>query len=330
MIRAAVAGLGWWGRHMIETLKDSDRIRVVAATARRPERHRDFADEAGIDLVDDYEKALADSRIDAVILATPNTQHEEQVRLAAEAGKQIFCEKPLALTRGAAERIVAHAAKAGIVLGVGHERRFEPTMEEVSRLVASGAFGTAMHIEANWSHDILSTLDSDNWRGSVEEAPAGAMTGMGVHMTDLFLSLLGPIEAVAAQSAWRVLDFPTGDVIAVLFRFASGATGQFTAVTKTPYYCRMSVFGDGMWVEARDTKHPQHGGETHLISCLAGGEPTTQVLAGADSVRANLHEWADAVEGRGSYRFTDEQRIGNVAVLEAVARAAKSGCWETV
>jgi predicted dehydrogenase len=330
MINAAVAGLGWWGRHMIETLQGSDRIRVVAATAGRPERHRDFAEAAGIDLAANFERLLADPRIEAVILATPNTQHESQVRLATEAGKQVFCEKPLALTRGAAERMVADAAKAGIVLGVGHERRFEPTMEEVARLVGSEAFGTAMHIEANWSHDILAALDADNWRGSVEEAPAGAMTGMGVHMTDLFGSLLGPIEAVAAQSAWRVLDFPTGDVIAVLFRFASGATGQFTAVTKTPYYCRMTVFGEAMWVEARDTKHPQHGGETHLITCVAGGEPETRVLAGANSVKANLHEWADAIEGRASYRFTDEQRVGNVAVLEAVARAANSGRWETV
>ena len=330
MIKAAVAGLGWWGRHMINTLKDSDRIGVVAATARRPERHRDFAEEAKIELVEDYGVLVGRDDIDAIILATPNTQHEAQLKLAADAGKQVFCEKPLALQRAAAERMVAQANKAGIVLGVGHERRFEPTMEEVARLVASPDFGAAMHIEANWSHDILATLEADNWRGSVEEAPAGAMTGMGVHMTDLFLSLFGPIEAVAAQSAWRVLDFPTGDVIAVLFRFESGATGQFTAVTKTPYYCRMSVFGDKMWVEARDTKHPQHGGETHLITCVAGGEPETRILPGADSVKANLHEWADAVEGRSSYRFTDEQRIGNVAVLEAIARAAKSGAWEKV
>ncbi len=330
MINAVVVGLGWWGRHIIETLKNSDRIQVVGATARRPDQHRDFTKEAGIDLFDNYTAAINDPRIEAVILATPNTQHAEQIRVAAEAGKQIFCEKPLALERKAAEQIIAHTTKAGIILGIGHERRFEPTMEEVTRLVQSEAFGTAMHIEANWSHDILSTLDNDNWRGSVEEAPAGAMTGMGVHMTDLFLSLFGQIEAVAAQSAWRVLDFPTGDVIAVLFRFASGATGQFTAVTKTPYYCRMTVFGENMWVEARDTKHPQYGGETHLISCSSGSEPETRILSGTNSVKANLHEWADAVNGRTSYRFTDEQKIGNVAVLEAVSRAAKSGAWEKV
>jgi len=330
MINAAVAGLGWWGRHIIETLRDSDRIRVVAATARRLDRHREFAAAAGVELMDDYAAMLAHRPVEAVILATPNTQHEEQIRLAVAAGKQVFCEKPLALTRRAAETIVGHCRKAGMILGIGHERRFEPTMEEVARLVAGDAFGRPMHIEANWSHDILSTLDADNWRGSVEEAPAGAMTGMGVHMTDLFLALYGPIEAVAAQSAWRVLDFPTGDVIAVLFRFASGATGQFAAVTKTPYYCRMTAFGDGMWVEARDTKHPQHGGETHLVTCRAGGDPETRILPGADSVKANLHEWADAVAGRAHYRFTDAQRIDNVAVLEAVARAAKSGRWESV
>ena len=330
MIRAAVAGLGWWGRHIIATLKDSERISVVAATAGRPERHRDFAQEAGIELVADVAAAVADPDIDAVILATPNTQHEAQVRLAAEAGKQVFCEKPLALTRAGAERAVAAANRAGIVLGIGHERRFEPTMEEVARLVASDAFGTQMHIEANWSHDILAALDADNWRGSTEEAPAGAMTGMGVHLTDLFLAMFGPVEAVAAQSARRVLGFPTGDVIAVVMRFRAGATGQLAAVSKTPYYCRLTAFGDRMWVEARDTKHPQHGGETHLTTAELGADPVSRVLPGRNSVRANLEEWADAVEGRAGYRFTDEERIGNVALLEAIAGAAKSGRWEQV
>lgn len=330
MINAAVVGLGWWGRHIIATLKGSDRIQVVAATARRPEQHREFAEEAGVELMGDYAKTLADPRVDAVILATPPTGHEAQIRLAAEAGIQIFCEKPLALTREAAERIVACTSQRGIVLGIGHERRFEPTMNEISRLVASDSFGTKMHIEANWSHDRFASLATDNWRVSAKEAPAGLMTALGVHMTDLFLWLFGPIEAVAAQSAWRVLDFPTGDVIAVLFRFASGATGQFTAVSKTPYYCRLSAFGDGMWAEARDTKHPQDGGETLLSSCVSGGEPSTRVLAGTDSVKANLHEWADAVEGRAEYRFTDAQRVGNIAVLEAVTKAAESGHWETV
>ncbi len=330
MIRAAMIGLGWWGRHMVNSIKGSDKLEIVRLAARRPERHRDFAEETGIPLLDNYEKVLKDSDVDAVILVTPHSQHEDQLHAAIAAGKQIFCEKPLSLTKASAERMVTAARDAGLIMGVGHERRFESTMEEIERIVSSGEIGTHMHVEANFSHDIFATVDADNWRGSQEEAPAAGMTGMGVHLTDLFISMLGPVEAVAAQAAKRVLDLPTGDIVKVQMKFESGATGFVGAISSTPYYGRFTVFGDKMWVEARDDSHPQHGGKTHLITCGKGGVQHSQTFPAKDPVRANLEEWADAVLHGSEYRFKDEQRIGNVAVLEAIAKSVESGAWETV
>ncbi|HJP35298.1 MAG TPA: hypothetical protein QF901_04845, partial [Gammaproteobacteria bacterium] len=102
------------------------------------------------------------------------------------------------------------------------------------------------------------------------------------------------------------------------------------AISSTPYYGRFTVFGDKMWVEARDDSHPQHGGKTHLITCGKGGVQHSQTFPAKDPVRANLEEWADAVLHGSEYRFKDEQRIGNVAVLEAIAKSVESGAWETV
>ena len=215
-------------------------------------------------------------------------------------------------------------------MGVGHERRFESTMEEITRLVTSGEIGTHMHVEANFSHEIFASLAADNWRGSKEEGPAVGMTGMGVHLTDLLISMLGPVEAVIAQTARRVLDLPTGDVVNVQLRFASGATGYVAAISATPYYGRFTVFGDRMWVEARDDSHPQHGGKTHLITCGKDGVQHTRTFDAKDPVRANLEEWADAVTNGAKYRFSDDQRIGNVAVLEAITKSVENGTWVTV
>ncbi|MEE8092626.1 MAG: Gfo/Idh/MocA family oxidoreductase [Gammaproteobacteria bacterium] len=330
MIRAAMIGLGWWGRHMVNTVKGSDKLEIVRLAARRPDRHRDFAAETGIPLLDDYQQVLEDPEVDAVILCTPHSQHEDQVHAAIEHGKQIFCEKPLSLTKASAERMVAAAREAGLIIGVGHERRFESTMEEITRLVTSGEIGTHMHAEANFSHDIFASVAVDNWRASREEAPAAGMTGMGVHLTDLLISMLGPVEAVAAQTARRALDLPTGDVVTVQLRFQSGATGFVSAISSTPYYGRFTIFGDRMWVEARDDSHPQHGGKTHLITCGKDGVQHTRTFDAKDPVRANLEEWADAVANGAEYRFKDDQRIGNVAVLEAIAKSAESRTWETV
>ena len=323
-------GLGWWGRHMVNSIKGSDKLEIVRLAARRPDRHKDFAEETGIPLLDDYQKVLEDPEVDAVILCTPHSQHEDQVHAAIAHGKQIFCEKPLSLTKASAERMVVAARDAGLILGVGHERRFESTMEEIARIVASGEMGTQMHVEANFSHDIFASVKADNWRGSTAEAPAAGMTGMGVHLTDLFISMLGPVQTVCAQTAHRVLDLPTGDIVTVQFRFESGATGFVGAISSTPYYGRFTVFGDQMWVEARDDSHPQHGGKTHLITCGKDGVQHSQTFAAKDPVRANLEEWADAVANDADYRFKDEQRIGNVAVLEAIAKSVDNETWVTV
>ena len=325
-----MVGLGWWGRHMVNSLHGSEKIEIVRLTARRPDRHRAFAEAKGIALVDDYGGVLADADVDAVILCTPHSQHEDQVLAAIAHGKQVFCEKPLSLTRESVERMLAATNEAGHILGVGHERRYEPTMEAIAAMVASGELGTPMHVEANFSHSIFASIDADGWRGSEREAPAAGMTGMGVHLTDLFISMLGPVEAVVAQTARRVLPLPTGDVVTVQLRFESGATGFVGAISATPYYGRFTVFGNDAWVEARDDAHPQEGGSTHLISCGGDGVQHSRTFDPKDPVRANLEEWADAVEGRGEYRFTDAQRIGNVALLEAIAKSVERGDWVDV
>lgn len=194
--RAAIVGLGWWGRTIVGRMKHSDRLRIVAAVEAQPEAHRDFAASHGLALYGDYASVLAAPEIDAVILCTPNGLHTEQVAQAAAAGKHVFCEKPLALTRAEAERSVAACREAGVVLGIGHERRFELAMQEVRRLVRDGALGTVMHAEANFSHDKLSNVPPGDWRRSAKESPAAGMTAMGIHLTDAYVSLFGPVEEV--------------------------------------------------------------------------------------------------------------------------------------
>ena len=315
---------------IVNTLNGSDRIEVVRIAARTPSKHQDFADETGVKLMQNYSEVLADPEVEAVILCTPHSQHEDQVMEALSAGKQIFCEKPLGLTKASVVKMVTAAEKAGIILGIGHERRFEASMEAITNFVKSENFGTSMHAEANFSHSILVGVDADSWRGSLKEAPAAGMTGMGVHLTDLFISMFGPVESLCAHTAQRVLPLPTGDIVNVQFKFKSGATAFLAAISATPYYGRFSVFGNKLWVEARDTAHPQEGGETQVVTCGPDGKQKSQIFPPKNAVKANLHEWADAVAGKASYRFTNEQLVENVSILEAISRSVESGNWETV
>lgn len=106
-----------------------------------PDAVRDFADKHGLALLSDYAELLADPKIQAIVLATPNSLHADQIVAAARAGKPVFCEKPLALTRADAERAVQACRQAGVALGVGQDKRFWPSMREMKRVVESGVSG---------------------------------------------------------------------------------------------------------------------------------------------------------------------------------------------
>ena len=321
MIRAAIVGLGWWGKHMVRRMKDSDALRIVVAVEANPAQEG-FATEHGLRFTTNFAEVLGDSAIDAVILCTPHSMHTEQVLAVAGAGKHVFCEKPLALTRRDAERSVEACRKAGVMLGIGHERRYEPAIVEVKRLVDDGVLGTIMHAEAHFNHDKLANVPEGDWRASPKDAPAAGMTAMGIHLTDLFAYLFGPISEVYAVTTSRVAYKETGDVISAHVRFASGATGTFNAILVTPLYIKFTVFGSEAWVEVRNLSHPDTPGSTTLTLQHRDGRVETRDYEWSDTVRANLEAFARAAEGSGAYIFTDAQKIGNVAVLEAVYRSA--------
>jgi predicted dehydrogenase len=326
MIRIAVIGLGWWGRQIVACLEESARLRVVAGFDPNAAAVADFAAQHRLPLAASFEAVLARADVDAVAIVTPHTQHEAQVLAAFAAGKQVFCEKPLALTAASAERMLEAAARAGAVLGIGHERRYEPALEEVRRLCVSGALGRLMHLDANVSHDLFRALDPANWRLSRANAPAGAMTALGIHLTDMFISLAGRPARVCARTARHVFPEPADDYVAVDIDFAGGTTGRVTCLSATPFYGRFTVYGDKGWVEVQEGGNVDKGLPSVLTVCgSTGGARSVQAFEPANTVLANLEAWADAAEGRAPYRFTPEELLANVQVLESVVRSAAAG-----
>jgi predicted dehydrogenase len=325
MIRAAIVGLGWWGRTIVQRLRGCDKLHLVRAVDVRPEAAGPFAAEHGLPLSSGLDEALADPGVEAVILATPHSLHKSQVLVSAAAGKHVFCEKPLALRHADAREMVQTCSERGLLLGVGHERRFEPALIEVKRLIDAGELGTIMHIEANFSHDKLANVPKDDWRSSSVDSPIPAITGMGIHLTDAFIHMIGEVGEVYTQTARRILEAEGGDVASVQMRFAGGATGFLNCILVTPLYLRLAVFGSKAWVEVRNDTHPDTPGPTTLTLCRVGGTPESRRFEWTDTVRANLEAFADAIEGRAPYPFSDAQKIASIAVLEALCESAQTG-----
>ena len=190
MIKAAIVGLGRLGQNLVEcTQGKTDKLRFTAGVARTPERAQAFATKPGLTLIGDYAAALADPGIDAVVLATPHTQHAEQVVAAARAGKHVFTDKPFALTAASAEAAVAACAAAKRVLAVGFNWRYQPALQEIRRMVQDGRLGRLLHIEGNFNGPSVYRFPKARWRQQPEEGPAGGMTGRGVHVVDAMVYL---------------------------------------------------------------------------------------------------------------------------------------------
>lgn len=328
MLNAAVVGLGWWGRQIVSCLEGSERIAVTHAVDVNLKGAEDFAVLWNLALSERFEDVLENPAIDAVILVTPHALHEEQVIAAAKAGKQIFCEKPFSLSSASAKRMLAACDAAGLkTVGIGHERRFEPALEALRDHAETGDFGTLIHIECNWSHNNFTKASTaaSTWRKDPKQAPLGTLTALGVHITDFFQSVAGPVARLRAVTAHRSDKFPGQDVVSVQFAFASGATGIMTNIASTPFHSRINVFGDAGWGEARENTNVDIPEPATLTTRWLDEELTVQTYKATNTVKANLEQWAAAVEGEGDYRFTRAQLLHNVEILEAIVASAESG-----
>src|SRR3954463_10895873 len=148
MINAAVIGLGRWGKSLVTAVQGkTPKLRFVHGVSKEPDDVRAFATQHGFRLSTELDEAIAHPAVQAVFLATPHSLHVEQVRAVARAGKPVWCEKPLALTRAQAARSVEACHKAGVPLGAGNNKRCFASMRELKALVDGGSLGEIMHVE---------------------------------------------------------------------------------------------------------------------------------------------------------------------------------------
>src|SRR3954464_3503217 len=252
----AVIGLGWWGRVIVPLAKSSTKLRVVAVADPDP-AGAEFARQQSVPLGTSYEDILGNPGVQGVVLCTPHTLHTDQIVRAANAKKHVFCEKPLAMSRADVLKSVGACNANGVKLAVGHEKRFEPPIQEAMRLVQSGELGTPLQIEANFVQDKFLSLAADNWRLSAKEAPAGPMTATGIPLLDLSIGVMGPVERVFASVRQLASQLTNGDTLAILLCHERGSHSLLNACLATPFDGRFAVYGSKGWAEVRDKTHPE-------------------------------------------------------------------------
>ncbi|MCH8181960.1 MAG: Gfo/Idh/MocA family oxidoreductase [Proteobacteria bacterium] len=319
MLNTALVGMGRWGRRLVDSVQaggtpKGDAIRFVAGVTRSPDKAAPYARTQGLRLSPDFASVLDDPAIDAVVLATPNDQHAQQIGAAIAAGKHVFVEKPFTMTQASAQEAADAAVQAGLVVALGHNRRFLPAMKALKSMIDTGALGQIHHIEGSFSGSFGLHYPPGNWR-TEEKGVTGAMTALGIHTVDSFIHLLGKARSVRCFSQRLALEIDMDDTVSVFMRLAGGPSAYLSTMVATSRQWRLQVFGTKGWAHMRDH---------HILDVsMADAAPKTETFPVVDIERAELEAFAAAAAGQAPYPLSLEDAVHGIAILEAVITSSK-------
>ena len=318
-LRVACIGMGWWSDVLADAIQRSKKLKIVACFTRSEDKRKAFAAKYGCTAAPSYETILKDRSVEAIINTTPNDAHLETTRAAAEAGKHVFLDKPIANTVSEGRKIAEVCRKAKVVLALGYQRRRESHFRWVRQRIDAGEFGKLVNAEANISRDRLGQIDLKSWRYTAAGMPGGVMLQIGIHYTDVLEYLLGPVKAVSGRLAQLVLPGDNPDVASLVLEHESGALSTLNAsyASASEYYL-MNLYG-----KEATAYYDMHQG---LRMLKRGNKSASQVVCPKnDTFVEELEEFASAARGEGVPEMGGEAATRSLAVIRAGIVSAREG-----
>lgn len=323
-VRLALIGCGGMGRGLIATLPDVPEARLVAAMDVSAEAAQSVGEEYGCDATTDLEAVLARDDVDAVIIATPNHLHARQAIAAAQAGKHVFTEKPMALSAADAAAMVRAARQAGVKLMVGQVLRYLCPFVWIIENVKAGEWGEPFagqitRIGGSWK----GSRHDRTWRQR-EAASGGPLFEIHVHEIDFMCQLFGTPEAVwAVNGHFLADDIDYYDTAQALVRFAAGTSVQFFtghSAIEGRYDAKILCTGATIYLEGF--------GGAHVA--LADGrsldpEPGQLAARYEPGVKREVREFVEAIAYDRPVTIPGEDGLRAVEVAEAAVRSAETG-----
>ncbi|HEY0441150.1 MAG TPA: Gfo/Idh/MocA family oxidoreductase [Xanthobacteraceae bacterium] len=318
-LRVAALGMGWWSDVLADAAKRSDQIEIVSCFTRSEEKRKAFAAKYGCRAAASYEEMLRDDTVEAIVNTTPNDVHLETTRLAAEAGKHVFLDKPIANTIADGQAITRVCEQAGVVLALGYQRRRESHFRWIRAEIDAGRFGKLVQAEGNISRDRLGKIDLSSWRYQATGMPGGVMLQIGIHYVDVLEMLMGPVARVSGALAQLVLPGDNPDVANLILQHENGAISNLTAsyASASEYYM-MNVYG-----KEASAYYDLFSGLRHLKrgEAKASAVPTQA----NDTIREELEEFVHCVRTGAKPETDGHWATRNLAVIKAGVRSAREG-----
>ena len=340
----ALVGAGVIGKHHGMVMSQlAGRLELAAVVDVERERAEALASERGGTPYTSIEAALGAQEIDVVVVCTPTGKHGEVAIAALEAGKHVIVEKPAEITVERTDEIIRARQKAGTLVTVISQHRFDPATERTLDAIAAGEFGrvTSGIASIDWWRG-QSYYDSGGWRGTWELDGGGALMNQGVHTVDLLVAALGrPVEVFAYTGTLAHERIEVEDVATGVVKFASGALGVLHATTAAypGLSARLQVHGDrGSAVIDNDEMAFFHAtpvgeepeerfmGGTQSISG-GGGDTAAAANPGqlSDAHRRQYLNFLGALAGTEKLRVDLETNRQSIAVITGAYESARTG-----
>lgn len=261
-------------RRIAPALRDLENCELVSVSRARSELAEEFANRFGVrKWFADWREQIADDDIDAVYIATPVYLHKEQTSAAAESGKHVLCEKPMALSVAECDEMISASSLSGVKLGIAYYRRFYPAVVRAKEIISSGEIGSISVAQINAFEFFDPPADHPRaWLLEPAKSGGGPMMDFGCHRIEVLMNLFGAVSQVEGITSTASFNRDVEDTAAVLLRFANGCCATVTITHAA--------------MEPRDTLDVYGTKGSIHIPVLNSGEMT--VVTGSGS-RTELH-----------------------------------------
>ncbi len=310
-------------QYMIDAIRNQPDGEVVAVMSSSPERAASYANENGIPVGVTSVEALLNAGVDAVYISTTNELHLEQAVAAAQAGKHVMCEKPLALTTADARKIVEACDKAGVVLGTNHHLRNAGAHRAMRDAIAAGRIGKP--VAARVFHSVYLPPHLQGWRIEKPQAGGGVVLDITVHDADTLRFVLGedPVEITALVAGSGMASAGLEDQAMCVWRFPSGVIAQSHEGFTTPFAnTGFEVHGTEGSLIARDVMTQKPVGSV-ILRTAAGEEELS--FDREDLYTRSLRAFHAAIRGDGHPAASGLDGLWSLAAAEAALESARTG-----
>jgi predicted dehydrogenase len=313
---------------VIPGMRGSALAQVVAIASRDIAKARAAANRLGIPRAyGSYQELIDDPDIEAIYNPLPNHLHVPWSIRAAEQGKHVLCEKPIALTAREARELLEARDRTGVQIGEAFMVRTHPQWHKVREIIASGRIGEMRLIAGHFSYY---RRDPGDIRGRVEWG-GGALMDVGCYPITISRWLFGaePIEVVGLIE--RDPDMQIDRLTSGLLRFERGQA-TFSCATQLVHYQAMQIFGTTGRIDVRIPFNPPPGDECRIFvddgRDVEGSGIETITFPPVDQYALQADRFSEAIRGVGSVPVSLEDAMGNMAVIDALFRSAESREWE--